>query len=174
MPSCPVHKSLNLSGPCTNVSCYNHVPALDFKCLMLHSGIYNRDQADILHSLYGKAYKMTVALAIKATRVAYAVKGLSPSPGRHLVGYEKEWVSSIIDAGPLDPNLTWPDLTAGNANMKLAERMRQVLNTMEIHEFSLADVLESYQIIFHNLDYSAFAIGAEDVEDVEELLRRAS
>lgn len=171
MPLCPAKSGLVLDGPCLNTRCYNYVPTLDYCCLPLHSSIYKKSPSDILASLYGKSYKMTVALAIKASRVAYALKGLEHRPNRDVSPFEGTWCSRVSNAGPVDPRLHWTELTKQNEGKKFADRMLQVLNTMEVHDYSLAEVLNSYKSTFSAIDFAAFALQEADAESVEQLIR---
>lgn len=171
MPSCPSKSSLHLEGPCPNTRCYNYVPTLDYCCLPLHGSIYGKSPSDILASLYGKSYKMTVALSIKASRIAYALKGLEHRPSRDISPFEGTWCSRVVSAGPVDPRLHWTELTKQNEGKKFTDRMLQVLNTMEVHEYSLAEVLTSYKSTFRTLDFAAFALQDTDAESVEQLIR---
>ena len=171
MPSCPAKSGLVLDGPCLNTRCYNYVPTLDYCCLPLHGSIYRKSPSDILASLYGKSYKMTVALSIKASRVAYALKGLEHRPNRDVSPFEGTWCSRVSNAGPVDPRLHWTELTKQNEGKKFADRMLQVLNTMEVHDYSLAEVLNSYKSTFSAIDFAAFALQEADAESVEQLIR---
>ncbi len=171
MPLCPAKSGLVLDGPCLNTRCYNYVPTLDYCCLPLHGSIYRKSPSDILASLYGKSYKMTVALSIKASRVAYALKGLEHRPNRDVSPFEGTWCSRVSNAGPVDPRLHWTELTKQNEGKKFADRMLQVLNTMEVHDYSLAEVLNSYKSTFSAIDFAAFALQEADAESVEQLIR---
>lgn len=171
MAMCPVHTGVQVTGPCSNAECYNCVPTLDFNCLALHGAIYSRSPADILYSLYGKAYKMTVALAIKASRISYSLRSLEQKPVREMSPFEGTWCSRVNNAGPLDSRMSWVDLLKANANVKFADRMLQVLNTMEVNEYSLAEVLRSYKNQFGRIDYAAFALTEDHADAVEQLLR---
>ena len=171
MPSCPVKSGLRLEGPCQNPACYNCVPTLDYGCLPLHCSIYGKSQADVLYGLYGKAYKLTVALSIKAARIAFVLKGLEMKPKREISPFEGTWCSRVSNAGPVDPRLHWTEFTKQNEGKKFADRMLQVLNTMEVNEYSLAEVLRSYKSTFSNIDFAAFALNEADSDAVESLMR---
>lgn len=170
MAICPINNNLEVSGPCKLTKCYNNVPTLDFHCLRLHEGIYNKSTSDILYSLYGKGYKMMVAMAIKASRIAYTTMELQPCVERKLSKFEKSWIGGIVKAGPLNPSAHWTDIARDNVNYLLSDRMLQVLNTMEVYEFSLKDVLTEYKRLFSTIDLTAFALKGEE-EAVNNLLR---
>lgn len=166
MPLCPLYSN-RLTKACFQETCYNYVPTLDFNCLALHCSIYKKEPSEVLTILYGKSYKMMVALAIKAMRVAYAIKELKPSPTRTLGTFEKVWVNRIKKAGPLNPSLTWVETVKQNMQFLFLDRMAQVLNTMDIYDYSLQEVVNSYKTIFGSLDLKALSIREDEVEKLQ-------
>ena len=170
MPSCPINPNANIAGPCEKTTCYNNISGLDFRCLSLHCTIYNKSEPEILNTLYGKPYHMMVALAIKAMRVAYAIKGLKQKPAREMGDLETIWHDRIAEAGPLNPHVHWTEMIVKNKDYLLIQRMAMVLNTMEVHEYPLRDILESYEETFYRLDLAALALQDEDLAAVKTLM----
>lgn len=170
MPSCPIYTTEVLSSPCARTECHNNVPTLDYHCLSLHCSIYDKRETEVLQILYGKPYQMMVALSIKAMRVAYVLKNLDQKPKRKMGDFERAWIEKLLSGGPLDPVLHWIDIIKQNANFKFIDRMAQVLNTMDIQEYSLPDILKSYKNIFSKIDLAALAIHENDEDEVKALL----
>lgn len=171
MITCPVQPKDKITDGkvCDKDSCWNYVPTLEYNCLPLHCSIFNLKPIEVLTNLYKKPLKMEMALAIKATRVAFAVKELVHR-NEVLRGFEKEWYGKIESAGPLPPNLHWTVMVDENKNYKIVDRMAQVLNTMDIHEYSLRLIAEKYKELFHSIDLVALAISKDDKAEFENFL----
>lgn len=165
MPICPINPKFMVKDfQCPKKQCFCYNESLEFRCISIHCGIHGLDPNVLLTNLYGKKYRMQVSLAIKASRMAWSMKNLSPK-NRYLTEFEKYWYDRIVEAGPLDPSLTWLRMVNQNHRYKISDRMAQVLNTMDVQQYSLSELIQEYKSLFRKIDPVAFAIPKDKEEE---------
>ncbi|MDE7347157.1 MAG: hypothetical protein K2N48_10530 [Muribaculaceae bacterium] len=122
-----------------------------------------------MKNLYGKGYKMQVALALKATRIAWAKRFLKPRKFNP-IGFEKWWYDRLKESGTLKPDIHWIDMVQENKGFLIADRMAQVLNTMDVQEWSLKEICLEYKELFGSIDPVALGIPATQKDELLDFL----
>lgn len=164
---CPLNNKKKLeTNTCNDEKCKYHIPSLQYHCLSLHCQTFNVNAHRILNDIYGKQYKMQVALSIKATRIAMILNNLKPRKLPIENDFEKKWYDRIEEAGIIASNCHWLDMIKENEGKKIADRMAQVLNTMDAHEYSLLELCQEYKELFGN-DIDCIAFGFHKNENKE-------